>query len=164
MDITSISAEALGNLIGVTGRRVRQLAAEGKIPKANAAGRYDAPAVVRHLLAEARSSRPEGALEVARARALEVKTSGEELRLAERRRELISVVVADEIIDRLAATVLAELVGLARRVTRDPALCRRIEDEVTAARVRIGEALAKAGGELASGRNDDGGEDETDDD
>lgn len=155
MDISSISAEALGNLIGVTGRRVRQLAEEGKIPKANAAGRYDAPTVVRHLLAEARSSRPESALDAARARALEVRTAGEEMRLKERRNELISVVVANEIIDRLAATVLAELIGLAPRVTRDQALRRRIDDEVDAARTRIGAALMREGEALASGRIDD---------
>ena len=162
MDFSSISAEALGNLIGVTGRRVRQLAEEGKIPKANAAGRYDAPTVVRHLLAEARSSRPEGTLEVARAKALDVKTAGDALRLAERRRDLVAVDVATDALDRVLGVVVAELVGLPARMTRDPALRRKLEDEVHAARERMAAALAAASDTIATGRETTDEADEAD--
>ena len=162
MDLSSISAEAVGNLLGVTGRRVRQLAEEGKIPKANASGRYDGPAVIRHLLAEARANRPEGRLEVARAKALEVRTAGEEQRLAERRRELVAVDVATDALDRVLGAVVAELVGLPARATRDPTLRRRLDDEVHASRERMAKALGDAAAAISAGR--DPIDDEPDDD
>lgn len=160
MDFSAISAEALGRLVGVSGRRVRQLAEEGRIPRANVDGRYDAPAVIRHLLAEARASRPEGRLELARAKALEVKTAGEEQRLAERRRELVAVDVATDVIDRMLGAVVAELVGLPARATRDVALRRKLEEEIHAARERMAKALAEAAAAIRAGREPDEVEDD----
>lgn len=162
MDFTSLSAEAVGNLIGVTGRRIRQLAEEGRIPRADAAGRYDGPAVVRHLLAEARATRPESALDAARARALEVKTAGEEMRLAERRRALVAVDVATDVIDRMLGAVVAELVGFPARFTRDVALRRQLETEIHAARERMARALADASAAITTGREPEEGDAEDD--
>ena len=162
MDFSAISAEALGRLVGVSGRRVRQLAEEGRIPRANVDGRYDAPAVIRHLLAEARASRPEGRLELARAKALEVKTAGEAQRLAERRRALVAVDVATDTLDRLLGVVVAELVGFPARFTRDAALRRQLETETAAARERMARALADASAAITTGREPEEGDAEDD--
>lgn len=144
--------DEIGALIGVTGRRVTQMAAEGKIPSP-IKGKYDAPAVIRALLNGVKERRDPSPLERAQARKAEAAAAETEMRLSARRGELVSVEFATSVFDELVALVRSELVGLPARVTRDVGLRRKLEEEVDASLSRIARRCGDASGVVRSGRD-----------
>ena len=148
MDLTR---DEIGRLIGLTGRRVTQMADEGKIPKP-VNGKYNAPAVIRALLNGAKERRAPTPLEKAQAKRAEEIAAEIADRRAAKRGELIAVDAAVAIFDELVAAVRSEIVGLPARVTRDMALRRKLEDEVDASLGRIARRCGDAANDARTGR------------
>ena len=144
--------DEIGLLIGVTGRRVTQMAAEGKIPSPNK-GKYDAPAVIRALLNGAKEKRDPSPLEKAQARKAEAAAAETEMRLSARRGELVNVDFATSVFDEFVALVRLELVGLPARFTRDVEARRKLEGEVDASLSRIARRCRDACSVVRSGRD-----------
>lgn len=143
-----MSAAQAAQLLDLTERRVQQLARDGIIQKSSH-GRYPlvgtVRAYVRYLREEAQRS-----TETAAGAALKAARQAEiELRMAERRRDLVQRSEADAAMDMVVGLVNEEFGGFAARVTRDVAIRSRIGDEVDAALNRIADRLEQARGVLA---------------
>ena len=67
-----------------------------------------------------------------------------QLRLMEKKRELVRQDDVDELIDQIAGTVLTHLSGMAARCSRDIVVLRNIEAVVIQIRREIAEACSKA--------------------
>ena len=136
----AVSPDALAALVGLTGRRVRQiLSAAGVKPVSR--GRVPLAPAIQAVIDAAkgeRGSSPEARAraELAKARAAEL-----ELRLAERSKALIARTDAEEALERLVGVVLAELDGLSASATRDVRLRRRVDEATLAMRGRIARRL-----------------------
>ena len=144
--------DEIGVLIGVTGRRVTQMTAEGKIPKP-IKGKYDATAVIRALLNGAKEKREPSPLEKAQARKAEAAAAETEMRLSARRGDLVAVDFATSVFDEFVALVRSELVGFPARITRDVAARRKLEEEIDASLSRIARRCRDAGSVVRSGRD-----------
>lgn len=148
-----ITLEVAGRLLMIGAERIRQLSKMGYIPIPTRGRTTIVGAVqgyIRFLKDDARKdTRTQADSRVRDARAAEI-----ELRIAEKRRELIPVEDATAALDMLAGKVKEEMNGIAARVTRDMVLRRKIEAEVNGAQRRIAESLrasaefARKGGEL----------------
>lgn len=112
---------------------------------------------IRAVLAKARETRDINALADARARGANARAAEIEMRVAERKRELIPIEDATAAMDLLAGKTKEEMTGLAARITRDMILRRKIEAEMNGALIRIAEGLrssadlARKGGDLPGG-------------
>jgi phage terminase Nu1 subunit (DNA packaging protein) len=70
-----------------------------------------------------------------------------QLRLMEKKRELVRQDDVDALIDQIAGTVLTHLSGMAARCSRDMVVRRNIDAVVTQIRREISEACSKAADE-----------------
>ena len=75
---------------------------------------------------------------------VKVKTEMLQMRLMEKRRELVRRDAVDELIDQIAGTVLTHLSGMSARCSRDMQARRNIDAVVMQIRREIGEACSKA--------------------
>jgi hypothetical protein len=158
-----ISTEQAARLLMISGERVRQLAKAGYIPKA-AKGRVSLVGAVQGYIRflkeeERRTSKAQSQSRVHDARALEL-----EIKVAERRRDLIPVDDARDDLAEFLAITTAEIRGLPARVTRERALRVRLEDEINASLARMADRAAETrrklesgGGDLATGAEDAAG-------
>jgi len=150
-DPVTVSAAEVGELFGLTPRRVQQLVGEGVLPKPPKRGRYELHATVRayvqHL--QARIEQGEGgpvtAIETARLRAAQAEER--ERRNAEARGELVSLEETQQAIAEVLAALVQSLSTLKARKAEelaaesDPrrvvvildAEQKRIRDETSAA-------------------------------
>ncbi|MCR6673243.1 hypothetical protein [Devosia ginsengisoli] len=137
----------------ITSRWIRKLQADGYIPRP-APGKVALVAAVQGYIKslkdeDRRSTKTASDSRVRDARAAEI-----EMRIAERKRELIPIEDAAAAMDLLAGKTKEEMTGLAARITRDMELRRKIEAEVNGAQSRIADALrasaefARKGGDL----------------
>jgi hypothetical protein len=69
-----------------------------------------------------------------------------QLRLMEKKRELVRRADVDELIGQIAGSVLTHLSGMAARCSRDMVVRRNIDAVVTQIRREISEACSKAAG------------------
>jgi phage terminase Nu1 subunit (DNA packaging protein) len=144
------SDKEMGLLLGVTGRRVWQMAAEGKIPKP-INGKYDGPAVVRALLLAAKQKRAESPSDKAIARARAAQAEAQEIRNAHARKELVAVDEVVNVFDTLVAAVRDEITALPARVTRDMDLRRKLEADIDGVLSRIAGRCGDAEDAVRSG-------------
>jgi phage terminase Nu1 subunit (DNA packaging protein) len=153
MELTEISASDLGNILGISERRVRQLAAEGKIPKPTR-GKFDAPACVKAILEAARSDRPESALEKARARAIDARARTQEMKIAREERELIPFDDAVEAMELKMGAVNTALTTLPARFTRNLEIREQLDDLVFTIREEISNKLEELSKKYLEGKTD----------
>lgn len=126
-------------LLMITPQWLNRLQANGYVPQ-GPRGKVSLVGAVQGYIKslkdeERRSSKSAADSRVRDARAQEI-----EMRIAERKRDLIPFEDAVEILDFLIGSVREELSGLAARITRDMAMRRKIEEEIHAAQARIAEA------------------------
>jgi hypothetical protein len=148
--IGTATTQELSAVFGISGMRIRQLAAEGWFKPAgkNRWNREEATAgYIKFLRAEDRRSTKSAAENRVRdARAREI-----EQRVAEHARELIALTDALDTLDMIVGMVRTEMGGVAARVTRDLALRRVIEKAINDALGRIVERLRRESAALRSG-------------
>jgi len=139
----TIDVTTAAKLLMLTPDRVTQLVRAGHIKRA-ARGRYALVDVVqgyvRYLKAEARK----GSRTAAHSRIQEAKAQEIELRLAEKRRQLIPLEDALFVVEVTTATFRDELLGLPARFTRDMDLRRKLEAETHESLNRMATAAGAA--------------------
>ncbi|XAI96330.1 hypothetical protein [Microcystis phage Mae-JY30] len=145
-----ITLEVAGRLLMISAEWVRRLIKAGYIPK-TAPGRVPLVGAVqgyiRHLKDEERNKTKTAAdSRVRDARAAEI-----ELKIAERRRDLVSREEAEASNAYVVGVINEELNGLAARLTRDVPLRRKYEAEINGAKARIAKALEAAADALETG-------------
>lgn len=143
-------AEAIAQLLGVTTRRLQQLAAEGYIPKGNERGTYplvgSVQGYIRYLKESSReSNRSSEHQRLARAQAVKV-----EMENYRRAGESILREDVHELLATIMNTLVAELEGIPGRTAGEFAaiddaaeIRRRQQDECRAVRSVIADALEK---------------------
>lgn len=148
----TIGTEQAARLIMVSAERLRQLTKGGYITQ-EGRGRYNLVAVVQGYIRflkdeERRSSRTAAESRVRDARAAEI-----ELRIAEKRRELIEAEEAVAACDKIVGVVRTEIIGLPARVSRDKKIRRQVEEQVHGSLSRIAGSLREVGDALRAGRD-----------
>ncbi len=142
-----IGTTELANVLGVSARRVRQLSAEGIIPRPDSRGRHDLAGAVQAVVANARAGREGSELSAARKDLLGLKSKKEAIEIARLDRELISMDEHNAVIDALAGTFTAAMGALPARLGgKDIALRRKIEAEIDAFRTEIAEKVTELAG------------------
>ncbi|WP_245501734.1 hypothetical protein [Mesorhizobium sp. M2A.F.Ca.ET.039.01.1.1] len=146
----TITIGQVARLLMISEERVRQLVKAGYIPK-SARGVYPLVGAIQGYIRSLKddqknTSKTAGDSRVRDARAQEI-----EIRIAEKRRELIPIEDATAALDKTLATVVAELAGLPARVTRDVPTRRAIEKELDAARNRMAASLRASAAAIRTG-------------
>lgn len=143
---TEVSATVLGLAIGVTRKRVEQLAADGVIARLGK-GRFPLLAGVAGYIEWLKSDQRNASKSAAASRINDARAAEIEQRTSERKKRL--KIEASEhalaVIDEFGGPLKADLMSMPARWTADIALRRRIEDDVDAAFGAAGKrALAEA--------------------
>lgn len=156
-----ITLEVASRLLMITAERIRQLSKAGyiAIPKRGHTTIVSAvQGYIRFLKDEDRkNTKSSAAQEAVKARADEIN-----LRIAEKRRDLIPIEDHRLAMDLVAGAINRAFTGLPARVTRDVALRRQIEAIVYECRAEVAAAIA-AGNDLAATGRDASDPDATDD-
>lgn len=145
-----ITVEVAARLLMLSGERIRQLSKAGYIPmpvrgKTTIVGAVQG--YIRFLKDDARkNTKSEAASRAVDARAEEI-----QLKIAERKRELIPREDAILAMDLVVGEVNKVLTSLPARITRDVALRREIEAKLNEGKGKIAEALARGHGLAATG-------------
>lgn len=155
MELTDFSAAEIGNLLGISERRVRQLVSEKKIP-APTRGKFDGPACVRAVLDAARADRPESTLEKARARAIDARARSQEIKIAREERELIPFDAAMDAFELFSGAVNTAFITLPARFTRNLEEREKLDDLIFAVRTELSEKLAELAKKYLEGNNEHG--------
>lgn len=129
---------------------VQKLVSEGYIARAGT-NQYSVVAIVRGTVSYYEDLLEKSNKAAAASRATDARTREIELRIAERKRDLIPQEDARAVVSEVAAMVKAEFVGLPARFTRDMAERRRLEQEIDGSFERLAEAVASAESTLATG-------------
>lgn len=128
-----VSSAQLAHVLGLTSRRVQQLAKEGVLAR-GPGGKFDLAASVQAYMA----SRQDAAVpSVATDRLREARAVEIERRIALRDRELISLAEAMEKFELVTGAFLTALSGLPARITRNVRERHRIESIIDAMRSRL---------------------------
>lgn len=135
-------------LLNRSPRWVNNLAKEGFISK-EGVGKYTVAEVVRGAMAYYESLLQKSTKTAAASRVTDARTREIELRIAERRRELIPQEDAKAVVLEFGAIVRAEFTALPARYTRDLAERRKLEQEVDGSFERIAAAAQRAEAALA---------------
>lgn len=138
-------------LLGPT--RVRQLAQQGYLPKV-AKGVFPLREAVQGYVKFLRAEDRQSSKTAADSRVKDARASLFELQAAERRRDLIPVEEAKEVMGELVSFLADALAGISLRATRDLELRRAIEVEVNGARERIANQMAALARTLRTGKPD----------
>jgi hypothetical protein len=159
-EVQTLGSDQTARLLDISGAFLRRLTQDGKIPK-QAKGRYVLDEAVRAYIRFLRDENARTTKSAHQNRMHEAKAAEIEMRLAERRRELIPTEDVYAAIDIMIAKFRDELAGLPARFTRDMDLRRKLEAETHESQNRIAEALAatakfiREGGELSAGGEGD---------
>jgi len=127
----NVTGEDLAALLDVDQRTVRNYAAAGVITKTSP-NTYALAESVRGIIALAKKSSKNSALEKEQAALMAGKRKMIELRLAEEERRLIEMSEAEAVLDEIVGTFRAGLDSLAPRISRDPEMRRKIKVETDA--------------------------------
>ena len=156
----TITTQQACRLLMISDERIRQIAKMGYIPKL-AKGRYNLVELVQGYIKFLKDDDRRSSKSATASRMQDAKTAEIEMRLAEKRRELIPVEDAQAAVDVIVGKVRAEFSGLPARATRDMTLRRVLEAETNASLNRVADAVAASaeyfakGGELPSGGGTD---------
>jgi len=152
-----ISVATASKLLMVSTERLRQLAKLSYV-KRSVRGQYDLVDVVQGYIKFLKDEERRGSKAASHSRMQDAKTAEIEMRLAEKRRELIPVEEATFVLDVLVAKVRDEFWSLPTRFTRDMAVRRKLQAEVDASFNRVADNLgamakvAREGGEPTEAR------------
>lgn len=149
-NIGMVPAAQAAKLIMVTPQWLRQLSAQGYIPVADK-GHYPLVAVVQGYVKFLKDDERRTSKSASVSRMQEAKTAEIEMRLAEKRRELMPIEDAQAAIDVIIGKVRDEFSGLPARVTRDMTLRRSLEAETNASLNRITNAVDASASFIAKG-------------
>jgi len=147
---TEVSGRALGWLLSLTDRRIRQLADQGVLTKAGR-GKYLLKESVEayfggKLKAETDARKAEDPLEAERVRRMRREND-------EAERLLMPVEDAVAAFDTIIGSLVSDLASVPARVTEDVVVRRKIEDEINAVLAEISERCARAASDIQSGRD-----------
>jgi len=151
-----IAVATAARLLMVSDERLRQLVKLGYV-KRSVKGQYDLVDVVQGYIKSLKDEEKRGTKTATDTRMKDAKTAEIEMRIAEKRRQLIPVEDHHAAIDIVVGKVRAEFSGLPARVTRDMGLRRQLEAETNASLNRIADAVEASaefiekGGELPTG-------------
>lgn len=145
-----ITLDVAGRLLMVSAEWVRRLINDGYIEKV-APGRVTIVGAVQGYIRYLKDEERKNTKTASASRAQDARAAEIELRIAERKRELIPLEDAIAAIDHVVGRVNDELGGLPARVTRDIEQRRKIETEVDEAKTRIAKSLAEAAGFARTG-------------
>jgi hypothetical protein len=141
-----VTPNSLATHLGCTRQNIARLTAEAIIEQ-RADGHYDQTAsrlrYIKHLREQHRHS-PRSAADAAH---VAVKTEMLQLRLMEKKRELVRRDDVNELIDRICGITLTHLSGMAARCSRDMVVRRNIDAVVHQIRTEIAQACSKMGDE-----------------
>lgn len=137
-------------LLMISDERVRQLVKAGYIPKA-ARNTYPLVGVVQGYIRSLKDEQKGATKIVAENKVRDARAEVLQMQIAERKRELVPIEDAAATLDKVMATVVAELTGLPARVTRDVPMRRAIEKELDAARNRMAATLRTSAATLRAG-------------
>ncbi|MFT4131877.1 hypothetical protein [Labrys sp. (in: a-proteobacteria)] len=146
----NVTGKELAALLGISARRVRQLATAGVIPHSGGKG-FPLAECIQRLLDHSREGADTSPAARARARFAEARARSEELRVAMQQRDLVPVDMVIAFISGVGGDIVQELNGLPRRISRDPGVMAKAKVEIDAARSRIVERIEKA---LANARKE----------
>lgn len=144
----TISVQQAAALMNRSVRWISNLVEAGHIQK-EARGQYTVVAVVRGALSYYEDLLQKQQKTAAASRVTDARTREIELRIAERRRELIPQEDAKAVVLEFGAIVRAEFTALPARYTRDLAERRKLEQEVDGSFERIAAAAQRAEAALA---------------
>lgn len=134
-------AATIGEILGLTSRRITQLAADGAI-KRSTRGKYPvAAAITAYLTLQSTPS-------AARERLMEARARSIELQNAEREHKLIDTEEAISACDEIVGIFRAELDGLPARLTRDLDERKIVQEAVDAIGHRAADRLEQRAAEL----------------
>lgn len=144
----TLTVNQVAALCGRSTQWVHQLVKEGFVQK-QGKNQYALVAVVRGVIAYYEDLQSKSSKSVAANRATDARTREIELRIAERRRELIAVEDARAVVLEFGAIVRSEFGALPARYTRDMSARRKLEQEVDGSFERIAAAAGRAQAALA---------------
>lgn len=127
----NVTGEDLAYLLDVDQRTIRNYAAAGTITKPGP-NIYPLAESIRGIIAAAKKSSRNSALEKEQAALMAGKRKMIELRLAEEERRLIEMSEAEAVLDEIVGTFRAGLDSLGPRISRDPELRRKVKVETDA--------------------------------
>lgn len=144
-----LTAEQAGQLIMVSGERVRQLSKQGFIQKVGH-GKFPLVSVVQGYIKFLRDDEKKNSKVAADAKVREMKAKEIEQRIAERNKELVHIDDVNAVVSDFVATVRAEIVGISARITRDPDDRRRCENVINDILNRISERQSQTARALSA--------------
>jgi len=153
-EVQMLGTEQTARLLDISGAFLRRLTQDGKIPK-RAKGKYVLDEAVLGYIRFLREDNARTTKSAHQNRMHEAKAAEIEMRLAEKRRELIPTEDVYAAMDIMIAKFRDELAGLPARFTRDMEVRRKLEAETHASQNRIAKAFAdtakyiQEGGELS---------------
>ena len=140
-------AATVGQILGLTSRRVTQLVADGVI-KRSTRGKYSVAAAVAGYIKWLQAAQQRNAPSEARERLIEARARSIELQNEEREHRLIDTDEAIAALDEFVGIFSTELDGLPARLTRDLEERKTVREAVDAIRNRAADKLAQRSAEL----------------
>jgi hypothetical protein len=123
------SIDDIGKLVGLSSRRVRQIA-ESHTITASTRGRFDLRAIVRAVVDDAKSNREADALTLAKARREHARARMGEISAMKAENVVIDLLEHFEVVERISGLILAKLSGLPARVAYSDKKARREVEHV----------------------------------
>ncbi|WP_246008448.1 hypothetical protein [Afifella aestuarii] len=151
----------MAELLGLTPRRLQQLAGEGWITKSGR-GRYPLTASVKGYLKFLEESARRSTDKDGERRLREIRIEREELALAKEKRAVIPTEEAIAATDDVLGMLKADLDGIPARLTRDLEERAKVKTEIDGVLARAAERLTKAARHLRTGGDDPDAETEDD--
>ncbi|MGA0615936.1 hypothetical protein [Paracoccus sp. KR1-242] len=148
----TLSVTEIAAMTGRTVRWVQNLAKDQAIEK-DGRGKYRLASVLAGLVSHYEAIIEKGSKSAAASRVTDARAEEIELRLAERRRDLIPQEDALAVVDLVAGEVNKQFTGLPARITRDVRLRRDIEAKLNEAKQKIADAVRDARILAATGRD-----------
>ncbi|CUH60244.1 hypothetical protein [Thalassobacter stenotrophicus] len=149
----TLTVNQVAALCGRSTQWVHQLVKDGFVQK-QGKNQYTLVSVVRGVIAYYEDLQSKSSKTVAASRATEARTREIELRIAERRRELIAVEDARAVVLEFGAIVKSEFGALPARYTREMTERRKLEQEVNGSFERISAAARRSEAALADPERD----------
>lgn len=138
------AAADIGRLLGVSGRRVRQVAAEARVAAAGR-GQYPTLQTIRAFVDAARRDRADTGERAARTSVMRARAREIELRTAREEGELIPADEAVAYVQTVVGAMISRLNGLPAQVTRNLDDRRRIEAAIDGIRSEVAAIVAEHG-------------------
>lgn len=150
-EVVEVPTRLMARVLGVTVQRLNQLVQSGVVVKL-ARGKFDLVDTTNRYISNRISNPAEKRTDASMQRARDARADEIELRMAEKRRELIPAVEALEAADMIAGLYLNSIGGLPARLTRNPSERQRIEAICDTERQRLTDKFSNIGRALQAGK------------